>query len=74
MARVAVITLTPDGSHKADIQAGEVTNLEILDALNNISGYLARELLREYSEISGDENPDPSKLDEYMDFLRKNQL
>jgi len=74
MARVAIITLTPDGDSKADIQTGDVTALEILDAFKAISGHFARELLKEYSEITGDKNPDPEKLDEYMDFLRKNGL
>jgi hypothetical protein len=74
MSRVAIITLTPDGESKADIQTGGVSNLEILDALKTISGHFARQLLEEYTDLTGDKDLDPDKMDQYMDFLRKNKL
>lgn len=72
--RKCVIILTPDEEAKADIQTGGVTSIEILDNLKTISSHFARQILEEYSEITGDRNLDESKIEDYMNFLRKNQV
>jgi hypothetical protein len=73
--RKATITLMPDSSTKADIQTGGLTNLEILDMLQSIQSHFAKELIKEYQEITGVEDVriKPEKLGEYMNHMRQIQ-
>lgn len=74
MSRKAVITLTPDDKCKCTIDTGGVQFIEILDSLNTLMGPLANMLVKEYQEITGEKEIDDSKLEEYMNFLRKNKI
>ncbi|KQC30185.1 hypothetical protein [Flagellimonas eckloniae] len=70
--RKAVITITPDdGKKQLDCQTGNVSDIEILDALTLISRHFAQKLLEEYESVVGG---DYENLDAYLDFLRTQKL
>ncbi len=61
--RKCTIILTPDNeSERVNVQTGTVTNLEVLEALQVLSKHFAREICKEYAEITGDKNVDPMSL------------
>lgn len=73
--RTCIIKLTPDNPDKqADIQTGGVSNIEILDMLHTISSGFAKAVIADYVEITGDNEIDPAKMEDYMKFLRNAKL
>lgn len=75
MERIATITLQPDNEHsKANVETGGVTNLEMLDMMKTLSSHFAKEVIKDYQELTGDKKIDPDKLDDYMKFLREAKL
>jgi hypothetical protein len=73
--KICRILITFDNAeNKMDIQTGGATNLEILEAARILSKHFAQEIIKEYKELTGDLQADPKNLDEYIEFLRKNQL
>jgi len=77
MARELMIRFWPDNTgNKADIQTGQVTNLEILDFLKMMSEHFAKALCAEFKECTGKEanNVPPEEFEAWVKFLRANKL
>lgn len=73
MERTCIIKLMPDSDTKADIQTGNVSNIEILDMLLSIQSHFAKALIQEYVDITGDKNISQDKMESYMEFLRNHK-
>lgn len=65
MSRKAVITLTPDEENKADIQTGNVSDLEIYQALTILTKVFGERICVDAEEVVGDY---PVKQKEYIDW------
>lgn len=77
MARELVIKFWPDNKNtKADIQTGEVSNIEILDFLKMMSEHFSKALCAEFKELTGkDANQVPEKeFEDWVKFLRENKF
>jgi biopolymer transport protein ExbD len=70
----ATITINPDKSPAIHVITGDLTNIEIVDNLQTLSKLFAKEVIKDYVELTGDQNVDPDKLDDYMKFLREAKL
>lgn len=70
--RKATIILTPDNPEKRmDVQIGDLSDWEIVEALQTLSSFLAKRIIDDAQGVVGD---DPKTLEQYLDYIRDNGL
>jgi len=72
--RTATITLTPDAERQIKIEKGAVSTYEIANMLQASQQILAKMLVEEYIELTGDKEVDPGKFEDWIIFLRENKI
>lgn len=67
--RTCTITITPDNPTQANVETGEVSAIEILEALKTLSKHFAQVLVEEARKHVGD---DPAAQEKWLDSMRQN--
>lgn len=57
-----------------DLQRGAVSTYEIINMLKGLEGVLAKQLVTEYIEFTGDKAVDEAKFEDWIAHLRINKI
>lgn len=63
--RTAVITITPDAKYKIDVQTGDVSDVQMLHYLRDLTKHFAKVLVDESKDVVGDSLEDQER---YLDW------
>ena len=72
------IVFTPDNpDRQADIQSGDISNIEILDFLHSVStdvmAIYAKKVIADYEDLTGEKVDMNTDLEPYLAYVRKNK-
>jgi len=74
--KTCIIKIQPDNEkQQADVQTGGVHPIDILQALKVLQQHFAREVMREFAELSGQpvESLNEEDFDNYVAWLQRNK-